>query len=368
MTVRDLALWLVVVLGAVGFHVVAGVVHDRVVSSRRRRVEAVSEAITQILIADDATAATAAQEVIRLPRSVLVETLQRLAADLDGSGLQRLRHLAHGAGITAGVERSARSRRWRRRLRAAQLQHLLPDGHPRRRDLLSDRRPEVASRAMETLSPDDALAAVDVLLVQLGTANQAVQFAAQQALLRCDSRVTRPLVDYLSGGDRAGTNLALEVAANLPSPELLRSFRRHAASVDPQRRRMVALSLASGCVVDADVVLADLLGDPDEEVRAAAAQAAGRVGAESLATRLGRCLSDPSWNVRRAAGGALEQLGAVGALVLRVHLGDDDLFARDMARQSLDAMVAQRTSMLPRVEDVLVEAVDDWVPSVRGVS
>ncbi|MCB0995259.1 MAG: HEAT repeat domain-containing protein, partial [Acidimicrobiales bacterium] len=175
-------------------------------------------------------------------------------------------------------------------------------------------------------------------------------------------------VDYLVHDDQDGTSLALEVAANLPEPELLRSFARHAVSDDPLRRRMVASALGSGCSTDCDRLLAGLLDDADETVRTAAAEAAGRVAAESLATTLGRCLGDSSWNVRREAGQALEHLGAVGTLVLRSHLRDPDLFARDMARQSLDAISARRASMLPIVEEALVADVDDWVPVDRQAS
>ena len=89
------------------------------------------------------------------------------------------------------------------------------------------------------------------------------------------------------------------------------------------------------------VLIAELLADDDAEVRAAAAAAAAEPGGDVLAATLGRLLGDRSWKVRQQAGLTLAKLGAVGALVLRHHLGDRDPFARDMARRILDDVEAR---------------------------
>ena len=47
-------------------------------------------------------------------------------------------------------------------------------------------------------------------------------------------------------------------------------------------------------------------------------------------------LSDPAWGVRRNAALALRVLGPAGELLLGRALRDDDRFARDIARQTLD--------------------------------
>jgi hypothetical protein len=71
-------------------------------------------------------------------------------------------------------------------------------------------------------------------------------------------------------------------------------------------------------------------------------------------------LSDPSWSVRRAAGRALDALGAAGHVVLRSHLFDEDRYARDMARQILDAAAA-RDRRPPVLVPEALPALDTWI-------
>ena len=88
-------------------------------------------------------------------------------------------------------------------------------------------------------------------------------------------------------------------------------------------------------------VLSKLLDDPDSSVRASAAGAIGRLAALELAPHLAAKLSDPAWIVRREAGTSLARMAPVGTMLLRVHLTDEDRFARDMARQILDIVATQ---------------------------
>ena len=109
-----------------------------------------------------------------------------------------------------------------------------------------------------------------------------------------------------------------------------------AADQDPAVRAWVARVLAAvGGEAHAGVVGA-LLDDPDPDVRAAAAVALGRLGHWPSATRLAACMRDPSWRVRRDAAVALRTLGDPGRLMLERALRDEDAFARDIARQTLD--------------------------------
>jgi HEAT repeat protein len=78
------------------------------------------------------------------------------------------------------------------------------------------------------------------------------------------------------------------------------------------------------------------LADPAAEVRAAAAVAIGRLGHWPAAPELAARLSDESWLVRRNAALALRSLGPTGELLLGRALREDDRFARDIARQTLD--------------------------------
>ena len=78
------------------------------------------------------------------------------------------------------------------------------------------------------------------------------------------------------------------------------------------------------------------LGDGAEEVRAAAAVALGRLGHWPAAPELAAHLGDPAWTVRRNAALALRRLGPAGELLLARALREQDPFARDIARQTLD--------------------------------
>jgi DNA ligase (NAD+) len=79
-----------------------------------------------------------------------------------------------------------------------------------------------------------------------------------------------------------------------------------------------------------------MLGDEAPPVRAAAAHALGHLGHWPAAARLGECLRDPDWEVRRQGALALRSLGPVGEILLRRSLHDDDPFARDIATLALD--------------------------------
>ncbi len=71
-------------------------------------------------------------------------------------------------------------------------------------------------------------------------------------------------------------------------------------------------------------------------MRAAAAIALARLGHWPAAPALAARLSDPPWGVRRNAALAVRGLGPAGELLLGRALRDDDWFARDIARQTLD--------------------------------
>jgi HEAT repeat protein len=140
---------------------------------------------------------------------------------------------------------------------------------------------------------------------------------------------------------RPGTSIALEIAANLPDPRYGPVLRHHAGDDDPVRRAMVARALGAGATLEGLPTLVELLGDDDGGVRAAACGAVAALGGYELVGVLGGLLSDASWMVRREAGRALDALGAPGAVVLRARLFDEDRYARDMARQVLDATAAR---------------------------
>jgi HEAT repeat protein len=128
----------------------------------------------------------------------------------------------------------------------------------------------------------------------------------------------------------------LEIAANLSDPRLTLALRRHCQDQDPAIRQMAVRALISGRGARAEELLIEALDDSDARVRVAALEGLERLGMTRSVGAIGHCLGDRSWIVRRAAGAALDGLGAPGRLLLRSYLTHSDPFARDMARRTLD--------------------------------
>ena len=320
-------------------YILVGWLHDLVRSRRRQIAERAGAELSALLFHPDVEAAQAADRLGRAPRNLLLDMVQRLASDLNGDADQRLRNFVLTAGLTPTIRRRLRSRSWRRRAQGAALGSLLPDGDPLRTVLLDDPHPVVRARAAEGLNESDAVACVDRLIELLDDGVPAVRFAAQQALLRSGARVVPALEQYLSRGDGPGIVWALEIATNLPDPRLIPAVRRHLESPDP-RRRAGATEAIVPWLEDASI-LVDLFTDPDPDVRATAARAAGIAQAEQLAAHIGRLLCDSVWNVRQQAGLTLATMGPAGLMTLRVHLEDPDPYARDMAILMLDTLAVR---------------------------
>jgi hypothetical protein len=98
------------------------------------------------------------------------------------------------------------------------------------------------------------------------------------------------------------------------------------AKSGPQARRLRCLeALGRSCADGAAAALAEFLGDPDVEIRAAATTEAGRRSEPVCAGRVELALSDPEWTVRSAAASSLARMGsraAVPALVAAMRTGD----------------------------------------------
>jgi len=329
-------------------YVAGGAVHDLVAIRRKRRAQAGTAALGALLTSTEgAEAARALGLLSSLPRSVLVSLLRSLAADVEGPALGRVRAVANATGLHHAIRRLARSRRWRRRLRAAQLAHLLPRRDLARRTLLEDRHALVRARTAEGLNLGESPEDVDILVRLLRDDHPAVAFAAQHALLQGGTVPLSALVVALDDPAFEGTALALEVLAKIPDPRLGGVLTRFADSPLPDVRAMTAQGLGAGAVPEAAETLSRLLGDPEPRVRASAAAAVGGVGAVELAPVLGRMLADRAWEVRHEAATALGELGPPGLLVLRRHVDDADRFASDIARQVLDIVAARSAGAVP---------------------
>jgi HEAT repeat protein len=330
--------------GFIGF----GALHDWHRRQTEERIAVARRALAQLLLSDsNGIDRSDLDDLLRAPTTARLSLFQDVAVDLGDAAYQRLRAIVQASGAVSRIHRLGRVRSWRRRIQAAELQALLADNDPVRFSLLQDPHPLVRARAAESLTRVDVVDHLDQLLTMLDDASDAVRLGAQQALLRGDARIAEGLATYLWEDSRPGTTLALEVATNLPDPRYGPVMRHHAGHPDPARRAMVARGLGAGAALVGLPVLHALFEDPDAEVRAAAATAAAATRALEFVAPLGRLLSDPSWIVRREAGVALDALGPAGSVMLRAQLFADDRFARDMARQVLDAAAARHRR--PRV-------------------
>ena len=356
--------WALVAMMTV-FYVLWGTVADVAARHIERRRQQVLSVLSIVLFESDEEAERVHEQVVRLPRGELLEVLQSLAVDLDGAARQRLRQLIRTTGLERFIRRRAHSRRWRMRVQAAQLQHLVMHPDFDRSKLLGDKHPFVRARAAESLTPEQTPDHLDQLMKMLSDDSPAVSFAVQRALLQAGAACVPRLLAHLSEPG-ADVLQALEVAANLADPRLLEVLDRHASAEDPQVREMAAKALGNGAGTEAASVLHRLVQDDDPAVRTRAIESLARMESLSSVTVVGRCLADSSFQVRRAAGLALEQLGAPGRLTLRRHLSDSDRFARDMARQVLDANAARTgISVIPPLDSPLAGL--DEVDSYAGI-
>ncbi len=340
---------LVFVYLATGF---VGDVRQRFVERRRKRVLSV---IGVVLFETEDQAEAVYDQVSDLSRRALLDVLQNLAVDLDGQAQQRVRRLVRTTGLEQFIRRRCDARRWRIRIQAAQLHHLVDHPDFDRRRLLEDRHPMVRARAAEALTPAQAAAQLDVLLPMLSAPDTVVRLAAQSAVLAAGPAAVPRLVKRLRSTIDDPLSL-LEVVANLSDPRLLEALAPHVSSPDPRARMLIAQALGNDAGVGGVDVLHELLHDPDETVRATAIDALARLDALASANRIAHLLGDPSFLVRRTAGAALDRLGATGRLALRRSLESEDRFARDMARQVLDSASARiGVSLLPVSTEILIQ-------------
>lgn len=316
---------------------VAADVISRVIERRRGQVLRV---LSIVLFESDDEAQKVHDQVIGLPRGTLLGVLQSLAVDFDGSARQRLRQLVRTTGLERFIIRRSRSRNWRMRVQAAQLQYLVLHPDFDRVKLLTDKHHLVRARTAESLTPEQTPKFIDELMTMLSDMSPAARFAAQQSLLQAGPACVPKLLLHLQSPD-TDVLQALEVAANLADPRLIDVLDTHAQSSDPKIREMAAKALGNGAGDDSIQMLHRLVGDPDAAVRSRAIESLARMESLTSATLIGRRLSDQVFQVRRTAGLALEQLGPAGRMTLRRHLTDPDRFARDMARQVLDAAAAR---------------------------
>jgi HEAT repeat protein len=337
MITESLLVWAIVCIGGglllallmLAGHGAVRLAAERLYAPRVRRARAALVAAVDRGRPDDETR----EALSALSAERRLALFEAFAPSLAGPEREALQAAARELGVLEGAERRCSSRRWRRRLHGARVLSLLGGGERTVPPLLRDERPEVRAQAAEWAAAHPEEAIIDRLVEMLPDPRPFTRYTVMDSLIRLGAPASGPLVRAIRGGAGAPP---LEVAARIATPELADAAATRAGDEDPAVRAWVARVLAAvGGEARAESVTG-LLEDDEAEVRAAAAVALGRLGHWPAAPALAARLRDPSWRVRRDAAVALRTLGGPGRMMLERALRDEDAFARDMARQTLD--------------------------------
>ena len=137
-----------------------------------------------------------------------------------------------------------------------------------------------------------------------------------------------------------------------------------AADEDANARAGAAASLAADASPRATDCLVALLHDSSPPVRLHAARSLGRRGAVGSADHVAQLLGDRDWWVRTAAKRALERLGDEAVNAIRLHLVQDDEFARNGAAEVLQNLGLVRTL----VDRVATSPAGEGTPAARELA
>jgi HEAT repeat protein len=271
---------------------------------RARLAEQVALYCVEVL---DELPATTGRRQARLEREAMLET----APEVSGGALERLRAAFAQRGYLEDARRAMRARSFLARVRAAE--------------------------ALGTLG---GAAERDVLLDGLGDDEALVRIASAHALVRIGAPDVLPaILRALAGpGEEAGRGALAEALLDAGPgavDDLLDALRDD--TLDAPVRWLIVVVLGElRALAAADDLLA-LLDDRDDELRARAAHALGKLGDPRAVDPLAAIAASAApWQLRAAAASALGPLGDVRAsAALATALGADEWAVRDAAARSL---------------------------------
>lgn len=355
--IMTVAIWASVV--AIALYLVVGSAVDWYQTRRQGQQAVALEALTESAFLDHDSAGAVLRNLKGVPPKVMWSLALTVPLHFDDHLSRRIVSIVGATSARRRIERLSRSRFWFRRVRAARLAHVLPDdAYEVVEHLLSDSSISVRAATIESFGTDQIARFAPDLLEMLTHPNQSVRFTAQQALLRGDGRITEPLSGWLANASEDSAVYGLEVAANLDDPRLLGRISQFAESNDPLIRRLVARATPVGSLPEELGFFRAFFDDPDPAVRATAIESSTRIDADWLLPRVAEALTDRAWKVRRAAGRALADAGALGDLYLRAALDSPDPYAADMARNFLE--------LTGRMEELHLERSNTQVDSLVG--
>lgn len=245
--------------------------------------------------------------------------LAGLASQLTGRDRARLIDLGNEAGINAAVRSWCDSRRWWRRLQAAQLRTTFARTDVLTLRLLRDPHPLVRAEAARSLGVNPGPWSCRELIRVLDDDSLACRNAARDALSRAGATAGEPVLEAISNPYTPPRALAilLDIAAHQSDPRIVPAVAAWLHSKDPDIRAAAAIALGSLGGATAREALLAVRNDPAVRARVAALQAIGRIGVAEDAHVLLRGLEAEEWQLREACGASLLGLGAVGRMHLR---------------------------------------------------
>ena len=251
--------------------------------------------------------------------SLLVELIQLVR----GSDRDRFVEAATRLGVPERLRHLLNSGSPRVRLAASEALAEFPDEksverlHAALRDRSSDVRLSAALALASLGKTPPARELVDML--GIGTTENSLLTAG---LFR-DIAAQRPqeiraliLDDDVPAGAKASAIEALSASGDYALVPLIASLALSSDSDDPALPRYLRALGAFGHPAGEKAVKRGL-GSPSWDVRAASAEAAGKIGLVTLGLQLRELLADPEWWVRFRAGEALARMGSDGARLLR---------------------------------------------------
>ncbi len=327
------ALWFVsLVIAGAAILIMIALLCGRMVKAWTGRARAVErERIIPLLLRPDGKA-----WLERRP-DIVTEVAVELIQLVRGSDRDRFIETAIRMGVPARLRRRLRDASPRIRMEAAEALAEFPDErsvemlHKALRDSNSDVRLTAALSlaALGRAPPPRAL----VDLLGIGTSENsllAVGLFRDIAVQRPDEVKALLLAEGVPAGAKAAAIEALSSSADYTLVPLIATLAQTADPDDPALPRYLRALGWFGHPA-AEAAIRRCLGVPSREVRAAAAEAAGRIGLASLAERLKLLLADPEWSVRYRAAEALTRVGPDGVRLLRDAAGTRSEPARTAA-------------------------------------
>lgn len=299
---------------ALSYVILGAAADSRNVDAQKRRQRAV-DAFAAVLFSENSASLKAFRVKRSVERDTLVEVVSTLPAQLGNDGRDRLKAVLETPGTTRTYGWMVRSWWWKKRVDAARLCGLM-GSYEDRDKLLTDDHWTVRVVAVAALSGDQVAEHADVVANMLLDPEPAVRVAAADMLPLGGVEATLPLNAILekTSTDR---DAALRAAGRLTDRLLIGALIRHARCDHLENRILATAALANQSPIEVEDVLLELLGDPEPEVRAVAADGLGRIGSHRVLRPIRALLTDESWLARQAAERSLVAFGPAGGMLVR---------------------------------------------------